>query len=115
MKISFENVRVFLKTGATDMRKSINTLSLIVAQSMKLNAFDKSVFVFCNKKRDTIKILYWDRNGFCLWIKKLETEKFHYPKTNEEAQEIKERELEWLLSGLDYTKAFKELKYCKIL
>ena len=54
MKISFDNVRVFLKTGATDMRKSINTLSVIVSQSMKLNAFDKSVFVFCNKKKDTM-------------------------------------------------------------
>jgi transposase len=97
------------------MRKSINTLSVIVQESMKLNVFEKSIFVFCSKKRNTVKILYWDKNGFCLWTKKLESEKFIYPKTALDAKEIKEHELEWLLSGLDYTKAIKDLKYSKII
>ena len=65
-------VRVYLATGVTDMRKSINTLSILVAEQMDLDPLSGHLFAFCNRKRDTLKILYWDRNGFCLWHKRLE-------------------------------------------
>ena len=65
-------IKVFLALGATDMRKSINGLSLLVSEHLKLDPFSGSIFVFCNKKKNMLKILYWDTNGFCLWYKRLE-------------------------------------------
>ena len=60
-------MRVYIATGTTDMRKSINGLSILVADQLELDPLSGHIFAFCNRKRDIIKILYWDRNGFCLW------------------------------------------------
>jgi len=111
MMLPTEPRRVFLAVGITDMRKSINGLSVLVQQAMALNPFAGDLFVFCNRRRDAIKILYWDHNGFCLWLKRLEEQKFPWPRTEEEVISIGRRELEWLLAGLDYTRAHKQLKY----
>jgi len=62
--------RVYLAVGNTDMRKSINTLSILVEQAMALNPFSGDLFVFCNRGRTILKILYWQGNGFCLWQKR---------------------------------------------
>ncbi len=59
--------RVYLAVGNTDMRKSINTLSILVEQAMALNPFSGDLFVFCNRGRTILKILYWQGNGFCLY------------------------------------------------
>jgi transposase len=93
-------VRVYLATGVTDMRKSINTLSILVAEQMDLDPLSGHLFAFCNRKRDTLKILYWDRNGFCLWHKRLERDRFRWPASGDEVQQIGSRELRWLLDGL---------------
>ncbi len=74
------NVRVFLATGYTDMRKSINGLSIVVAQHLERDPLSGHLFVFCNKRQNMVKILYWDRNGFCLWHKRLEKQSFRWPK-----------------------------------
>jgi transposase len=71
--------RVFLAVGSTDMRKSINGLSVLVERAMEMNPFDGDLFVFCNRRRNMIKILYWDKNGFALWHKRLEKHRFHWP------------------------------------
>lgn len=110
-----ENMSIYLRTGCTDMRKSINTLSVIVQESMKLNPFEFSLFVFCNRRKDIIKILYWDRNGFCLWQKKLEKDNFKWPNTEKEVLAIEGRELEWLLNGLDITKAHEKLIFSAVV
>ena len=75
-----DKVSVFLRTGGTDMRKSINGLSAIVQNEMKQNPFLPGYFVFCNKGRRLVKILCWDRNGFAMWYKRLEEERFMWPK-----------------------------------
>ena len=93
-------VKVYLAAGATDMRKSINTLAIIVAEQMDLDPLSGHLFAFCNRKQDTVKALYWDRNGFCLWHKRLERDRFHWPQTTAEALCISMRELGWLLGGL---------------
>lgn len=93
-------IRVYLATGVTDMRKSINTLAILVAQQMELDPLSGHLFGFCNRKRDTLKILYWDRNGFCLWHKRLERDRFRWPQNDVEVQMIGSRELRWLLDGL---------------
>ena len=66
---------VYLLTGATDMRKSVNGLSSLVNKAIKQDPFSGHLFAFCNKKKDLIKILYWDRNGFCIWYKRFEKHK----------------------------------------
>ncbi len=87
------------------MRRAINGLSLIVEEEMKLDPFSPALFVFCNKKRDIIKILYWDRSGFALWHKRLEKEKFVWPRKAEgDVVPLKEEHLKWLLEGFDFLK-----------
>ena len=67
-----EEIDVYLYRGIVDMRKSINGLSAIVEEELGLSPFGPSLFVFCNRQRDKIKILYWERSGFVLWYKRLE-------------------------------------------
>ena len=109
-----QNRKIFLKPGTTDMRKSINGLSLIVQEEMNLNAFSDSYFVFCNRNRRIIKILYWDCNGFCLWHKRLEKDRFPWPKEPGIKIELTGQQIRWLLSGIDHFNAYKELKYSAV-
>ena len=103
--------RVYIALGATDMRKSINGLSILVEQAMDLNPFGGDLFVFCNRRRNMIKILYWDKNGFCLWHKRLEEHRFKWPKLPEQVLTINRKQLNWLLAGLDFSSAHQQLYY----
>jgi transposase len=103
--------RVFLAVGSTDMRKSINGLSVLVERAMDLNPFAGDLFVFCNRRRNMIKMLYWDKNGFALWHKRLEKHRFHWPTSTEQVVSLGAKELEWLLAGLDYSHAHAHLTY----
>ncbi|MCT4621260.1 MAG: IS66 family insertion sequence element accessory protein TnpB [Marinisporobacter sp.] len=92
---------VYLAVGATDLRKSIDGLSIIVQEKFKLDPFSNSLFVFCNRKKDKIKILRWDISGFWLYYKRLEKDKFQWPNdTGGSHIEIDERSFRWLLDGL---------------
>lgn len=93
--------KVYLAPGNTDMRKAINGLSIMVQGILDLDPFSGHLFVFCNRAKTIIKILYWDRNGFCLWQKRLEKYKFKWPKDKKEVQSLDRKELAWLLDGLD--------------
>jgi transposase len=101
MLSEFLNTRVYLALGNTDMRKAINSLSILVEQSLDLDPFSGHLFVFCNRNRTIIKILYWGINGFCLWQKRLEKQHFKWPESSEQISEIDLRELRWLLDGLE--------------
>ena len=94
--------QVYLVTGFTDMRKSINGLSVIVAEQLDLDPLSQAWFVFCNKQRDKLKILFWDTNGFWLYYRRLEQGRFQWPQCHEypSAMSIETRQLQWLLSGL---------------
>ncbi len=94
--------QVYLVTGFTDMRKSINGLSVIVAEQLELDPLSEAWFVFCNKQRDKLKILFWDTNGFWLYYRRLEQGRFQWPQSHEclSAMSIEARQLQWLLSGL---------------
>jgi transposase len=110
--ISFPSThRVYLAIGSTDMRKAINGLSALVQTQLKLNPFGAQYVAFCNRQRTLVKILYWDRSGFCLWQKRLEKQRFRWPASAGEAAEIDGRQMEWLLAGLDVRQAHEELKY----
>jgi transposase len=97
--------QVYLVNGFTDMRKSINGLSVIVADQLELDPLSQAWFVFCNKQRNKLKILFWDTNGFWLYYRRLEQGRFQWPKCSENltAMSIEQRQLQWLLSGLTVT------------
>ena len=103
--------RVYLALGVTDLRKAINGLSVLVEQAMALNPFSGDLFVFCNRRRNIIKILYWDKNGFCLWHKRLEKHRFKWPNQPEQVLTIDRKQLNWLLAGLDFSSAHQRLHY----
>jgi len=96
--------QVYLACGATDLRKSIDSLAVLVKEGFALDPFSPCLFVFCNRRRDKLKILHWDHNGFWLYYRRLEKGKFHWPeKTASSASAavaVSYRELRWLLDGL---------------
>ena len=114
MILDWSKVRIFVKPGITDMRKQINGLSIIVEEELKINLFNKNLFIFCNRNKKRLKILYWDKNGFCLWLKRLEKDKFPWPKNEEEAKEISFDELKMLLDGINFFQAHKKLEYSEV-
>ena len=98
--LRFENKRVFLACGQTDMRKQINSLAAIVEGNFNLDPFDGALFVFCNRKRDRLKILEWDGDGFWLYFKRLEKGHFRWPAVGEESiMMLTGEELSFLLGG----------------
>ncbi len=101
----FEDVPVYLHREFVDFRKQINGLSIIVENNMPQSIFDMGLFVFCNKKRDKLKVLYWDKTGFCLWHKRLEKDKFMWPRKHDmEIINWDKEQLNWLLRGFDVSK-----------
>jgi transposase len=107
------SAQVYIAIGATDMRKSINGLSILVADQLELDPLTGHLFAFCNRRRDIVKILYWDRNGFCLWHKRLEQDRFQWPETEGDVLNIHGHELSWLLDGLSLNQceAHRQLSY----
>ena len=102
MKMFTEVPEVFLYRDFVDFRQSINGLSLIVEQQMQLPPLNGSVYVFCNKGRDKLKVLYWDKTGFALWYKRLEKDKFKWPtKLTAQSLNLSEQQLHWLFDGFD--------------
>ncbi|MBK1630048.1 hypothetical protein CKO31_04695 [Thiohalocapsa halophila] len=94
--------QVYLVAGATDMRKQIDRLAALVVDVLAADPFSSHLFVFCNRGRDKLKILYWHNNGFWLWYRRLERERFWWPNGHErEPVVLSVRELSWLLEGLD--------------
>ena len=117
MIIPSVQTKVYLALGSTDMRKAINGLSMLTQGILELDPFSGHLFAFCNRRRTIIKILYWDRNGFCLFQKRLERQSFRWPESREQVMEVSVRELRWLLEGLDFRnmKAHRQLSYSTVL
>ena len=96
---------VYLCRDIVDFRKGINGLAILVEEMLCQNPFSEQLFVFCNRKRDKVKILYWERNGFCLWQKRLEKARFKWPrKETTEVITLSGQQLNWLLDGYDILK-----------
>jgi transposase len=100
-----EPSQVYLACGATDMRKSIDALAAIVTYTFELDPFSPSLFVFCNRGRDKLKILYWENNGFWLLYRRLEKGRFRWPTSEGTSIAIDRRQLQWLLDGLELQQA----------
>jgi transposase len=109
------SVRVYLCASACDMRRSFDGLHALVTQAMELDAFGGHLFVFANRRRDRIKILYWDRDGFAVWAKRLEEGTYAMPfdDSAEKRREITAAELSALLSGIDLSHAKRQNRYVR--
>ncbi|MER9165613.1 IS66 family insertion sequence element accessory protein TnpB [Mesorhizobium sp. M0715] len=80
-----------------DFRAVINSLAIVVEQSMGLNPFERAVFAFCNRRRDRIKLLFYDRSGFLMVLKRLQENKFHWPRRQQAVLTLTTEQLHWLL------------------
>ena len=100
---------IYIACGYTDMRKSIDGLAAIVQESFGLDPFASSLFLFCGKRRDRIKALLWEGDGFVLLYKRLENGNFKWPKSLDQVRELTQQEFKWLMEGLtvDQPKAIK--------
>lgn len=110
------SVRVYLARGATDMRKSIDGLAAITTQVLEHDPMSGHLFVFCNRCRDRIKILYWERTGFWLLHKRLERGTFAWPlpeDSDAKQLEMPASDLAALLGGLDLRKASRRRWYSR--
>ena len=91
MFIDISKLRIYVRPGVTDMRKQAAGLSILVHESLKLDPFSGSLFLFCNRRRNILKILYWEKSGYCIWSKKLEEHRYPWPRNRGDAAEITEQ------------------------
>jgi len=111
-------IRVHLCRDVVDFRKQIRGLSVLVEEVLEFDPFCSHLFGFCNRRRDHIKLLLWERNGFVLWQKKLEEDRFPWPRdAKSHVIELSGRDLNWLLDGMDVfaMKPHNELSYETVL
>ena len=101
MLTEFKPKKVFIACGYTDLRRGLDGLAAIVEQEFELDLFDGSLFLFCGRRTDRIKALYWDENGLVLLYKRLESgNHFQWPRTETEAKELTSQQYRWLMDGL---------------
>ncbi len=104
--------QVYLVTGYTDLRRSIDGLAEIVQGQLHLDPFSKALFLFCGRRRDRIKGLLWEGDGFLLLYKRLDNGNFQWPRNETEARLLTPQQTRWLLEGLmiEQPKAIKDGK-----
>ena len=103
---------VYIVTGYTDLRRSIDGLAAIVQGKLELDPFSRALFLFCGRRSDRIKGLLWEGDGFLLLYKRLDNGKFQWPRSETEAKLLTAQQTRWLLEGLmiEQPKAIKEGK-----
>ena len=94
-------LKVYVHRDAVDFRKNITGLAALVEQALGLDPFARAVYVFRNKRADRIKLLLWERNGFWLLMKRLEADRFVWPREATDVLELSVEQLHWLLDGID--------------
>ena len=120
------DITIYIAQEPVDFRLGINGLSTMVEATLKFDPFSRNLFCFVNKRRNQIKVLYWQRSGFCLWLKRLEEEKFKWPVHLPPLQSaslrppvvtLSEEQFLWLLEGLDLKqlKPHRALEYRSVL
>jgi transposase len=95
-----EDLKVYLHRAPVDFRLSINGLAALVQLALGLDPFAACVYVFSNRRRDRVKILGWDRNGYWLLLKRLEEDRFIWP-SEADVPTLTVEQLHWLLEGVD--------------
>jgi transposase len=92
--------RIYIACGYTDLRRGIDGLAGLVQQQFRLDPFTNTLFLFCGRRRDRIKALYWEGNGFLLLYKRLEQGVYQWPRNENEARELTPQQYRWLMEGL---------------
>jgi transposase len=102
---------IYIVCGHTDMRKSIDGLAAVIQQQYQLDLFSNSAFLFCGRRRDRLKVLLWEDDGFLLLYKRLENGKFNWPRNEQEVRNLTYEQYIWLMQGLsvDQPKAIKKM------
>ena len=101
MLVNFSNVQnIFIVCGHTDMRCGIDGLAGLISDKYNLDLFNDVLFLFCGRKKDRYKALYWDKDGFILLSKRIENGNLQWPRNQEEVKKLTHQELRWLLEGL---------------
>lgn len=100
-----EDVKIYLCTSVTDMRKSIDTLCILISETLKMNPLEGHLFLFHNRRGNKIKILYYEINCFTLWYRRLEKGKFIFPKNAETGSiELSQEHFRWLMMSDKYSR-----------
>ena len=109
--------RIFIACGYTDLRRGIDGLAALVQQEFKMDPFTNTLFLFCGRRKDRIKALYWEGNGFVLLYKRLESGSFQWPRKESEARRLTPQQYRWLMEGLsvDQPKAHKPVSGLEIV
>ena len=109
--------KVYIACGYTDLRRGIDGLAAMVQQQFHLDPFTNTLFLFCGRRRDRIKALYWEGNGFVLLYKRLESGSFQWPRSENEAKALTIQQYRWLMEGLsiDQPKALGPVKGLEIV
>jgi transposase len=105
------SVRIWLATGATDLRKSFDSLAELVRQQLAADPLSGQLFVFRNKRADRVKLLYWDEDGFVIVYKRLEAGSFRFPQAEAAGVEIRAADLQMLLDGIDLSSVKRQRRY----
>lgn len=92
---------IYIACGYTDMRKSIDGLAAMVQEQFRLDPFSKNLYLFCGRRRDRLKVLFWEGDGFVLLYKRLENGNFKWPRRVSEAKQLTWQEFKWLMEGLE--------------
>jgi transposase len=92
---------VYIACGYTDMRKSIDGLAALVKEKFDMDPFAETLYMFCGRRCDRIKVLLWEGDGFVLLYKRLENGKFQWPRSEEELRPITWQQFRWLMEGLN--------------
>jgi transposase len=108
-------LRIFLSVEPADMRRSFDGLAALVEQVLQQDPLSGHVFVFQNRRRDRVKLLYWDRDGYALWYKRIEAGVFRFPMvgrdSNVRSLEIEPTDLAMLLEGIDLSSVRRSPRY----
>ena len=108
-------VRVFLYRRPTDMRKSFHGLIALTEAELKQDPLSGSLFVFVNRRRDRIKILYWGETGFCIWYQQLQQGTYQLPRLDsldeQDTLEVTRAQLSLILDGIDLTSARQRRRF----
>ena len=114
MRLDFSHARIIIRPGTTNMLASKDRLLEIVKSIMKDDPFSGAVFLFCNRNRNILKMIWWDRTGFWVAQKKLEKGRWPWPDTQEQARQLNLGQIEMLLKGVDFFKGHDELFFSEI-
>ena len=108
---------VYIALGYTDLRRGIDGLAAVVQESFALDPFTNTLFLFCGRRKDRIKGLLWEGDGFLLLYKRLEAGSFQWPRTGEEARQLTPQQYRWLMEGLsiDQPKAHRPITGLSII